>query len=152
MPIQSYRSNVEAEVLAASPLDLIRMLYRGAIQSVEKAQRHLERGEIKARSNQINRACMILAELQTAVDRETGGELAERLVALYDFAIRRLIDANVQQCGEPLIEVLGVLKTLHEAWENVSDLQASRTAEGHGAPVASYLVADPLSAFTGLLC
>ena len=152
MPIQSYRSNVESEVLAASPLDLIRMLYRGAIQSVEKAQRHLERGEIKARCNQINRACMILAELQTAVDRETGGELAERLVALYDFAIRRLIDANVQQRAEPLIEVQGVLKTLQEAWECISDPHASRTPEDHGARVANYLVAEPPPAFTGLLC
>ena len=121
MSIQAYRSNLETEVLTASPLDLVRMLYRGAIGSIDKALRHLSRGEIKARSNEINKACMILAELQSSVDRESGADLAIKLIELYDYAMRSLVDANIRQAREPLVEVQDLLKTLLEAWENVAD-------------------------------
>ena len=138
MSIHSYRTNLETEVLAASPLDLIRMLYRGAIASVDKALRHLDRGEIKARSNEINKACMIIAELQAAVDRETGGELSTRLIALYDYAIRLLIDANVRQAAAPLVEVTGILRTLQDAWDSVTEPVVNAKRDARSAFAANY--------------
>jgi flagellar biosynthetic protein FliS len=75
---------LESRVLSAEPIELVRMLYQAAIDAVRNARRHLQAGDIAARSNSINKACAILAELQSSLDHERGAELASRLDSLYD--------------------------------------------------------------------
>ena len=41
----------ESDVLSADPVELVRMLYRGAIDAVEKARQHLRQGDIAARAS-----------------------------------------------------------------------------------------------------
>ena len=50
------------------------------------------------------------------MNHENGGELAARLAALYDYMQRKLLEANYHQSEAPLAEVLGLLRTLSEAW------------------------------------
>ena len=54
-----------------------------------------------------------------ALDHQRGGEISVRLAQLYDYMQRRLIEANFQQSDPPLVEVLGLLSTLSEAWNGV---------------------------------
>ncbi len=65
---------LESRVLSADPLDLVRMLYHGATGAVRDARRHLESGEIEARSRSISRACAILLELLASLDPERGDQ------------------------------------------------------------------------------
>jgi flagellar protein FliS len=116
---------LEARVMSASPMELVRMLYDAAQQSVRDARRHLAAGDIAARSDRISRAIEVLAELSNSLDRDRGGEIARELAELYDYIERRLIDANFRQADEPLAEVLGLLETLSVGW-----------AEAAGAPAA----------------
>jgi flagellar secretion chaperone FliS len=110
---------VESRVLSADGLELVRLLYQACTSRVRDARRHLEAGEIRARSQSISKAWEILAELVHSLDRERGGEIAVRLADLYDYMQRRLIEANFQQADGPLAEVLGLLSTLSEAWEGI---------------------------------
>jgi flagellar secretion chaperone FliS len=110
---------VESRILSADGLELVRLLYQGCTSAVRDARRHLEAGEIRARSQSITKAWEILAELAHSLDRERGGEIAGRLADLYDYMQRRLLDANLQQADGPLAEVLGLLSTLSEAWEGI---------------------------------
>jgi len=48
------------------------------------------------------------------------GEIAENLFKLYDFVLWQLIEANKTKEPEKLDPPLGVLKTLREAWKEVS--------------------------------
>jgi len=114
---EAYR---QSSTLSADPLELVRMLYRGAVNSVRDARRHLANQEIRERASAISKACEILLELTGSLDFERGGEIAQRLAALYDYMVRRLTEANFRQSDEPLAEVLGLLATLLEGWDAIS--------------------------------
>jgi flagellar secretion chaperone FliS len=108
---------LEQRVLSADPLELVRLMYQAAIAAVRDARRDLSAGEIAARSRSISKACGIVLELNAALDHSQDGEISARLAALYDYMLRRLLEANIQQSDALLAEVLGLLSTLSEAWE-----------------------------------
>ena len=110
---------LESRVLSADPLELVTMLYQACMQAVRDARYHLSERRIMERSRAINHACEITFELSAALDHERGGEISQRLAALYNYMRRRLIEANLQQADAPLAEVLGLLTTLGEAWEAI---------------------------------
>jgi flagellar protein FliS len=127
---------VESEVALAGPVQLIRLLYQGATGAVRDARRHLAAGEIAARSRAISRAVEILTELANSLDRNRGGEIAERLGGLYDYMQRRLLEANFKQADEPLEEVLGLLTSMGEAWRGVEEQVATTAANLAASPWA----------------
>src|SRR6185369_14776100 len=117
MSLDAYQNNRESEILSASPLELVEMLYKGAIGYINDARRHLRAGEIRERSNAISKASAILIELAQSLDHEKGGNISTTLAELYDYIQRRLIKANVEQIEPPLIETTKLLETLLEGWQ-----------------------------------
>jgi flagellar secretion chaperone FliS len=110
---------LESRVLTADPIELVNLLYQACTQAVREARRHLAEGRIAERSREISQACAIVIELATSLDHARGGEISRRLALLYDYMQRRLLEANMQQSDAPLVEVLGLLSTLSEAWAGV---------------------------------
>src|SRR5439155_10922334 len=84
--------------------------------AVDTAREHLRAGNIAGRSRAITKAQMIVIELASSVDRSQSAEIAGRLVALYDYMLGRLTEANIQQEDRPLAEVSRLLMTLQEGW------------------------------------
>jgi flagellar protein FliS len=111
---------LESRVLSATPLELVQLLYQGAIRAVQDARQYLEEGAIAPRSRAISKAHAILTELRHSLNRNEGGELAARLAALYDYMQRRLLEANCQKTDPPLCEVLGLLTTMAEGWTAIA--------------------------------
>ena len=74
-------SYFEDGVLSADPVELVRMLYRGGIDAVEKARQHLREGDIAARSAQISRAGAIIAHLTFSVNRDADPSMGANLGA-----------------------------------------------------------------------
>ena len=110
---------LETEILQADPVELVRLLYRGALEAVAKARQHVRENNIRARSQQITKASEILNELATSVDVEKGGAIAGNLLELYDYMQRLLIEANFQQVEGPLVELESLLATVLEGWEAI---------------------------------
>jgi flagellar protein FliS len=110
---------LEAEVLNADPMKLVRMLYRGAIEATGAARLHLAAGAIRERSLQIMKAWRILDELAQSLDHQQGGAISPALARLYAYMQTRLIEANSRQADAPLAEVESLLGTLFEAWQSV---------------------------------
>lgn len=115
----AHEQYLEGRVASADPLELVRLLYDAAIASVREARRALAAGEILARSRAISKASGIVIELNSALDHAQGGDLSRRLAALYDYVLRRLLEANLQQTDAPLEEVWGLLSTLAEGWNGI---------------------------------
>jgi len=63
---------------------------------------------------------------------EAGGEIAQRLNALYSYMTRRLLEANIKQSETMLVEVDGLLATLEEAWLGIAP-EVARMAEQSSA-------------------
>lgn len=118
--LNAYRSSHEIEVLSSSPIELIRLLYKGALEAVEAARLHLAHGKIRERSAAITKATLILDELSTSLDLERGGKLASGLRDLYDYMQRRLTQANIEQSDPPLADVRSLISTLSDAWNQIN--------------------------------
>lgn len=120
MPYNSpYENYVELKVLSASPLELVTMLYRAAIDSLEEARRGLASGESKRRAEAVARACGVIIELTQSLDNEQGGELSRNLLELYDYILRRIHESNREGDDAGFREVIRLLSTLLEGWESI---------------------------------
>src|SRR5262245_1792417 len=128
--IDSYR---QTEIQSRSPLELVVMLYDGALRFTADARDAMVRRDIQARQQHLSRAMAIVSELQSTLDMETGGELAEHLDKLYGFVRDRLIDASAKQDLQPLDEARRVLATLREGWLAISRASATAAAS-HTTP------------------
>ena len=133
-PNDMYNSYLEAEVLTADPIKLVKMLYHGALDATMSARAHLLARDIRARSKSITKAHSILIELSNSLDLSQGEEIGANLARLYEYMQIRLLDANREQRDEPLAEVERLLKTLLEAWENCP----SETAEFQSPAARQY--------------
>jgi len=118
MRSKHFQNYLEAEVIAANPLQLVRLLYRGALDSIAAARRHLRQGEIRTRSAAISKAMAIVAELARSLDPQGSGELSQNLRELYGYVQTLLIEANVGQSDAPLAEAEKLLSILLEGWEH----------------------------------
>jgi len=126
-----YATSLETKILSATPLELVQLLYQGAIDAVQAARRHLTRGEIAERGRSVGMAVGILSELAGSLDHEKGGELSTRLAALYDYLQSTLLDANFQQSDDGLEKAERLLKTLNEAWSAIAAPQTGGSTESY---------------------
>ena len=98
-------------------MKLIQLSYNAAIESIAAARRFLRQRDIRARARAINKAIGILSELSRSLNYEADPKLSRNLAALYNYVIRRLIEANLTQTEKPLAEAEALLATLAEAWK-----------------------------------
>jgi len=123
MRTNGYQNYFKDEVLSASPVKLVELLCRGALEAIVSAKRYLRLGDIGARSRAITKAMAIITHLSLSLDYEQGGELSRNLARLYGYIERLLIQANSQQCEPPLAEAEQLVATLLEAWTTLAHKQ-----------------------------
>ncbi len=123
MAYTNYDRYLETEVFSASPVKLVGMLYRAAIEATAAARVHLKAGEIRERSRQIMKTWEIAGELARSLDHAQGGEISKSLNGLYIYMQQQLLEANRKQIDAPLAEVEQLFTTLQEAWSTVSVAQ-----------------------------
>ena len=121
--IAAYQQNeVELSVYSARPVELVVMLYDGAIQSLVQANALIQRGDIQAKAQQIIRATNIISELSGVLDLEQG-EVAQNLDGIYGYARKQLLSANLRNDQRKINEVVHLLKELRSAWQELAQRQ-----------------------------
>ena len=115
---RTYRTNA---VLTASPGQLVLMLYDGALMALALAREGFAQPEADLRriqtiNTQLLKAQSILAELQSGLNFDAGGEFARTMDRLYNYHNRRLFEANLRKQVEPVIEVERLVRELRDAW------------------------------------
>ena|SRR2546425_6386696 len=119
MPSNPYAAHIEASVLTAEPVELVRTLYRGALDAVSDGRACASAGDIAGRSAAVSKAVNILRELAFSLNPASEPAMARNLLELYDYMQRCLLAAHVERSEAPLAEVAGLLATLAEAWDQV---------------------------------
>lgn len=118
---QQYRqTSVSSAVLDATPHQLIGLMLAGARERARLAIAHLSRGDLPRKAQAITEASTIIGGLNGALNLEAGGEIADGLQALYDYAQRRLLTANIDNDPAPLQEVDELLGEIESAWRAIS--------------------------------
>lgn len=116
--LTSYR---QVEVQSRTPLELVTMLYDGALRFLGTARDAIERRDINTRRDALNKAIAIIAELQSTLNMEEGGEVAAELDKLYDYANSRLLDAALRNDVAPVDEVRRIFEILREGWATIAN-------------------------------
>jgi len=112
---------VKNELENISPLSQVNLLYQGLIQKLNNIKVHINEQNHSKKGEEISKTITVLSVLQGSVDLEQGGEVAENLDALYDYLIRRLSDANVQNIIKPVDEVIEILSEVGHAWSQIAE-------------------------------
>jgi len=115
------QTNIESIVHEATPHKLIDMLFKGAKDALAQAIGAIERNDFEAKSKKISKAAEIILNLQTYLDKDKGGEVADNLNELYTYMATTLIDANRLNDASKVREVAGLLETVFDGWRSMSD-------------------------------
>ena len=112
---------LDAAVEVADPYRLILLLFAGAQAAIGNARAAMQQQQIAAKGEAISKAVDIIGNgLKVSLDLNQGGEIAERLDALYDYLVLRLLHANLHNDPGALEEVSGLLEEIHAAWREIS--------------------------------
>lgn len=116
-------SNVDlvSAVNSASPLQLILLLYDGAIGSLATAKGHMQDMKFAEKGRLISKAIGIIEGLRAVLDQERGGEISKNLNNLYEYMKHRLTIANLKNDPEGPAEVIRLLNDLRSAWAQLDE-------------------------------
>jgi len=116
------------DVLNLTPAEIVDRLFKGLFACVQEAQESMSQKLTSRKGEKISRAIAIAGELQASLDMEKGGEISERLYMLYDFVIRELLMANLENSIDRLETVKTVIRPLMDGWSQMVQADVEKTA------------------------
>jgi flagellar protein FliS len=111
-------------------MQLVVMLYDGALRFLNEAQAAQVDGNLPKRANALRRVAAIVAECHSTLDLERGGAVAAELDRLYSYISTRLLDVTVKRDASGIDEVHRLMTMLRQAWAEA----AARDIAGPPAP------------------
>ncbi len=126
----AYRSvALDSALPNANPIELVLMLYDGALAAIRLAAGHMKAGRIADKGAALSKAISIVDNgLKASLDHNVGGEIAGQLHSL----------ANLRNDERALDEVLRLLADLRSAWAQIG-------AQGAGANLTPAATNAPAS-------
>ena len=112
----AYAANsIETGVVAANSSQLIVLVYERLFDHFKIGKKELESGRYGIES--FTKAHDLIQQgLVACIDYKEGGDIAQSLGAIYEWALREIINARVAKSPEKVQEILDVLTPLYEAW------------------------------------
>ncbi|KJH62312.1 flagellar protein FliS [Pantoea agglomerans] len=111
---------VESAVMSATQQQLVGMLFDGALSALIRARLFMQDGNIEGKGSSISKAINIIeAGLKEGLLENSGDELADNLLDLYNYMTRRLLHANLHNDVAAVEEVEGLLRNIADAWKEV---------------------------------
>jgi flagellar secretion chaperone FliS len=107
---------LRTKVLTATPEQLQMMLYDGAIRFGEQAKIALGNKKFDESYTLISKVQKIVMELSCSLKHAVLPDLCQKLQALYTYAYKKLIEANIDHKMESLEEALNILRYQRQTW------------------------------------
>lgn len=118
---QAYKAT---QAQSSSPMELVVMLYDGAIRFTLEAREAIARGDVRARTTAVSRTLAILVELQNTLNVKDGGDIARELDRLYSYMSGRLLEVTASADVDATLEVEKLLRTLRDGWSQIASTPA----------------------------
>ena len=113
--------NNKAEAPLENRIQVVSMLYDGAINFIKLAKEKLQVSDTVGRTHYINKTSAIVKELSNSINME-GGEVAVNLRNLYDFVLESLIKADLNNSLDALNDAEKVIEILQSAWKEMQEV------------------------------
>ena len=114
---EGYNAYLRSKVMTATPAELTLMLYEGAIKFVNKAIMSIEKDDVMGAHNNLMKTQRIIEELRASLDHKY--PVAKEFDTVYEYILRRLVEANIKKDKDILGEVLEHLRTTRDTWKEV---------------------------------
>ncbi|HQJ09703.1 MAG TPA: flagellar export chaperone FliS [Deltaproteobacteria bacterium] len=121
-----YETYKKTQIQTADQGSLILICYEGAITFLKKAKKAQQDNDEETRTDAFTKAQGLIWELVNGLNYDAG-EIAYNLEALYNYMIRRIIDADYHRNLDAVDEVVGYLQELRESWEKIIRKTSSNT-------------------------
>ncbi len=123
----------KSAVNGASPIQLVVMLYDGALRFMEGGKHAMKQRDLEKQNTLIQKAQRIVIELMACLDLKQGGEIASNLLALYSYVLDELVQANVNDDPDGVDRAIKVLMDLREGWVQIAGAKGEGESERHVA-------------------
>ncbi|MEZ8185137.1 flagellar export chaperone FliS [Shewanella sp. 5S214] len=128
--MQSYRKvSVDSNLAVATPHRIIQMLLAGVLERLAQAKLAIENNDIANRGVLIGKAIGIVNGLNGSLNMDAGAEVAGNLTQLYDYMLRRMSEANLNNDSQAIDDVVSILKTIKEGWDAIPQDMHELTSE-----------------------
>jgi flagellar protein FliS len=118
----AYETYTQNNINIESPVKLIEMLYEGVLRFNAQAKKAIKNGNIEERVYWTNRSVAIVSELLASLDTKQEGTTVPYLQGLYNYEIKLLLEAGLNNDEAKLDECTNVFKGLLEAWRETTNV------------------------------
>ncbi|WP_022664679.1 flagellar export chaperone FliS [Desulfospira joergensenii] len=101
-----------------SPEQLILLLFKAALDRIQKAREGIEEKDLRKRGENLSKAIAIVSELNASVDSTMDDENTQFLRGLYAAILTELPKVSITNDTKILDRAHGYLSKLKEIWEN----------------------------------
>ena len=103
----------------ASPYRVTQLMLDTLATRIAEAEGHVARSETEAKGIKIAKAIGLVEGLVMSLDIEQGGEIARNLQDLYDYLLRGLVEANLDNSVAKLREIGGIVAEIKAGWDGI---------------------------------
>lgn len=113
---------LQTQILTASKEQLVLMLYDGAVRFCETAKNAWKNdNDLETAHKSLVKAQDIVLELAYSLNKQEGGELANKMAQLYAYCYSRLVTANLQRSEKIVSEVQNIISDLRDGWSKAME-------------------------------
>ncbi len=114
MPVNPYQRYQQQSVMTMTPGEMLLKLYDEVITQLTAVRQFNEEKDYEKSNASLKKAQRIIRYLDQTLDPQY--EISGSLSALYDYFIRRLVDANLHKDNAPIDEVLPMISDLRDTF------------------------------------
>lgn len=115
-PGQIKHEYLKSSVMTSSPEQLQLMLLDGAVSHTRLAVDAIDSANIEGSFNALDKAEQIVLALTAGLRRDVNPELVDRMLSLYNFVFRRLVDASMHRDRQAALDALKILEHQRQTW------------------------------------
>jgi flagellar protein FliS len=105
----------ETSVSSAKPVELVAMVYQRLLDHLQTGKVQMSEG-LDSSESFTKAIDLITTGLESCLDKEKGGEIAQNLAFIYDWAGKEIIRARLRRDPEMIQGVINAFIPLAEAW------------------------------------
>jgi flagellar protein FliS len=99
------------------PVGMVVKLYDAIIEDLRQALVAVRSGQVEPRTSALNHALLIVAELESVLDHERGGDVAKHLKGFYQVTRAMIVEENVRARAEGLDKLIELYLPVRQAWQ-----------------------------------
>lgn len=108
--------------MGASPVQLVVMLYDGALRFMEEGKRAMAAKDLETQNFKLQRAQKIVVELMSTLNLQQGGEIAKNLLSLYTFVVNELVEGNIHDDPTKIDNAMRTMSELRDGWYQLEQM------------------------------